>query len=242
MAFPLAPQLVDDLKSNFHWSYISQNEDIDEVSLEISVEDFLEYIAIDLEGTEPYPEDELVTLYYGMKTMLLTPFDKYFTYMLSNTERNGLGVIVNLGIIGDSDKYLLLSESAAHSAIGVSPFTVNKGMYLDAEIYSPYLDESMEINEFTNHPLSCSFPKETFRQFILENWDPLVTSLSQLKLVFQMGATYISLLNPDYKVQTAIIITKDLDGIRLDNLSYTDKPFKFKAMDVGSLCPPHCSN
>lgn len=242
MAFPLAPQIVEDLKSNFYWSYVSQNGDIESTNLEISVDDFLNYIELDLEGIVPYSEDELITLYYGMKPFVLEPSDRYFTYMIVNSERNNLGVIVNLGIIGYSDKYLLLSEGGNHIAIQNTDFEDNTIMYTDAFIFSPYINESTIIGEFTNHPLSCSFPKEQFRQLILENWDEINTSLSDLKLVFEMGASYISPLSVNYKVETVIITTKDNLGVRLDDIIYPDMPFKCKAMDVGALCPPSCGN
>lgn len=243
MASPLVPQLVEDLKSNFYWSYVSQHEsNIDTPALEISVEDFLDYIDIDLTGTDPYSENELVTLHYGAKSIIAQPLHKYFTYMIVNSERSILNVIVNLGIIGDSNQFLLLSEASGHSAIGNTPYSTNKAKYTDSEIFSPYINETTIIEDFTNHPLSCSFPKEDFRQFILENWDSGTTSLGNLKLVFEFGATYVSSLNANYKVQTAIILTKDGDGLRLNNTNYSGNPYKFKAMDVGSLCPPHCNN
>lgn len=241
MAAPLSPQIVDDLKQNFFWSYISQDEENFEVlNLEINVEDFLQYIDIDLSGVDPYSQNDLVSLHYGLNTKALDPGTKYFTYMLTNSEINGQGDLVNLGIIGNANEFLLLKENSVSLAVNAMEYLLRKEMYMEASIYSPYVDEATVIDSFTNHPLICSFPKEDFRTFILNNMSSPTMDLSTLILVFQMGATYLLGINPDYKVETAIVITKDTSGIRLDSINYTDKPFKFKAMDVGGLCPPSC--
>lgn len=243
MASPLTSQVVDDLKQNFYWSYLSQNgTDIEIVNLEMTVAQFLEYIDIDLSGVDPYSPDDLVTLHYGMNTKVSDSEIKYFTYMLANSEINGLGVMVNLGIIDHPTEYLLLEEAAAYSAINATQYGTRKGMYQAASIFSPYINASAVISSFTNHPLMCSFPKEDFRNFILDNMSSPTMDLSTLKLVFQMGATYHTDVNPDYKVETAIVITKDSSGIRIDGINYTGKPFKYKAMDVGQICPPECGS
>lgn len=243
MAFPLSTQLVEDLKSNFYWSYVSQDEtNIESPTLEISVEDFLDYIDIDLMSVTPYNENELVTLYYGAQNIIAEPLHKYFNFMIVNSERSILNEIINLGIIDHSDQFLLLSEGPSHNAIGNATYSSNKTKYTDSTIYSAYINETTLIEEFTNHPLSCSFPKEDFRQFILQNWNSETTTLGELRLVFEFGATYISSLNSNYKVQTVIVLTKDDEGLRLNTTNYLGNPYKFKAMDVGSLCPPHCSN
>jgi hypothetical protein len=73
MASPLSTQIVDDLKQNFYWSYISQDEEqIEVVNLEMTVAQFLEYIDIDLDG-DPYNPEDLVTLYYGMNEKVSDP-------------------------------------------------------------------------------------------------------------------------------------------------------------------------
>lgn len=243
MASPLSTQIVDDLKQNFYWSYLSQNgTSIEIVNLEMTVEQFLEYIDIDLFGVDPYTPNDLVTLHYGMNTKVSDSAIKYFTYMLANSEINGLGVMVNLGIIDHPTEYLLLGEASTYSAINTTQYGIRKGMYEDAYIFSPYIDESVVISSFTNHPLMCSFPKEDFRNFILDNMSSPTMDLSTLKLVFQMGATYYTGVDSDYKVETAIVITKDSSGLRIDGINYANKPFKYKAMDVGQLCPPECGS
>lgn len=243
MASPLTNQVVDDLKQNFYWSYISQDETgIEIVNLEMTVEQFLEYIDIDISGVAPYTSSDLVTLHYGMNTKVSDSAIKYFTYMLANSEINGSGVIINLGIIDHPAQYLLLEEDGNYSAISSVQYDARKGMYEEASIFSPYIDDSEVIGTFANHPLSCSFPKEDFRNFIRDNMSSPGMDLSTLTLVFQMGASLISGVNSDYKVETSIVITKDSSGLRLDGLNYAGKPFECKAMDVGNLCPPHCNN
>lgn len=243
MASPLPNQVVEDLKQNFYWSYISQDElNFELINLELTVEQFLEYIDIDLFGITPYSSNDLVTLHYGLNTKALDSSIKYFTYMLANSEINGLGVMENLGIIDYPTEFLLLEEGSSYSAISNTQYETYKGLYQDESIYSPYLNTVTVIDSFTNHPLMCSFPKEDFRNFILDNMSSPTMDLSTLKLVFQMGATLYSGVDSDYKVETALVINKDISGLRLDSINYTNKPFKFKAMDVGALCPPECGN
>jgi hypothetical protein len=241
MASPLSTQLVDDLKQNFYWSYISQDEEnLEVVNLEMTVAQFLEYIDIDLDG-DPYNPEDLVTLYYGMNEKVSDPGVNYFTYLAVNSVIE-MGVMVNLGIIDHPTEFLLLEEDGDYSAVNNATYLTRKGMYESASIFSPYTDETTVIGSFTNHPLMCSFPKEDFKNFIVDNMSSPTMDLSTLKLVFQFGATFHTGVNPDYKVETAIVITKDISGLRLDGINYMDKPFKFKAMDVGAICPPQCGN
>ncbi len=62
MASPLSTQVVEDLKQNFYWSYISQDKsNFELINLELTIEQFLEYIDIDLFGTTPYSSNDLGT-------------------------------------------------------------------------------------------------------------------------------------------------------------------------------------
>lgn len=239
MASPLSTQLTNDLIQNFYWSYVSQNEqDIEIVNLEMTVAQFLEFIDIDLDG-DPYNPEDLVTLYYAMSEKSSDPGVYYFTYMIANSLVE-MGSIVNLGIINSSNEYLLIEEDGDYSAINNTIFQSKKAAYESASIYSPYINETTIIGVFTNHPLMCSFQKEDFKNFILDNMTSPEMDLSTLTLVFQLGATYYSGLNSNYKVETAIVTTKDSSGLRLDGINYMDKPFENKSMDVGQICPPSC--
>jgi len=240
MASPLPNQIVEDLKQNFFWSYISQDEEHFEiVSLKISVESFLEYIDINLFGTTPYT-NELVALNYGVKTKIADSSINYYTFLITNSQVNNLGSIDNLGIINYPTKFLLLKENGVSEAIINSEYVLLSEAYKEMEIFSPYLNDSTIIDSLTDHPLVCYYPKEDFRNFILDNMVSTSMDLSTLFLDFQIGATFVSGVDSNYKVETPLVITSDNTGIRIDSINYNSKPFKYKALDVGQLCPPNC--
>lgn len=240
MASPLSTQIVNDLEQNFYWSYLSQKPtEIELVELEISVSDFLNYIEVDLYGTNPYPPEKLINFYYGMSNHSSGAGKKYFTFMLTNAEINNSGSMINLGIINYPDQYLFLGENQVNSSIDSVAYEGAVNMYKDTEIFSPYINQSVEIRIFNNHPLICSFGKEDFRNFIKDNISAPPIGYSQLSLVFRMGSTLYGGVDSDYKVETSIVVTKDNSILRLDAINYLNQPFKFKGLDVGNLCPPN---
>jgi len=242
MAFPLPNQVVNDLKQNFYWSYLSQFAETKEiVDLEISVAEFLEYIAIDIETVVPYGPDDFVTLYYGMNEKTSSPGVYYFTYMVANSAVSPSGAFVNMGIIDHPTEHLLLEEADECEAVNPVSFNTRKATYELSSIYSPYTGGSVMIDALPNHPVRCSFSKQDFKDFIVDNMTDSAMDLNTLILVFQMGATMVDGVDSNYKVQTPIILTKDSVGIRLDPFLYPGKPFKCKGMDVGKLCPPNCN-
>lgn len=62
MTSPISTQVVEDLKQNLYWSYLSQNgTSIEIVNLEMTVAQFWEYIDIDLAGVDAYTPNDLGT-------------------------------------------------------------------------------------------------------------------------------------------------------------------------------------
>jgi hypothetical protein len=199
--------------------------------------------ALNLTGSIELGDDSIyLTFFYSV--ILVDDVSK-LTYVVNQTTIDGIGM--NLPV--DNYKYF---EVAGNSLVSLDPDSTTtleelQGNYItDQALKLEITDEAfVSVEDFVNHPLTCSFQYDNIKEFLSEND---FNSENDYLWIDHLAALNSMVTFPNTSEASLVhgvglyIADKSNENIRMNNNTESGPSFKNKAFDIGKLCPPDCAN
>ncbi len=194
--------------------------------------------------TTPFNSNEGIGLFYVIDNN--NPTALLPTFVIARAERIVEGSETKI-VPTDTDGPFLMLKEGNDNGISISREELDTYMtvYKDViKFQKPGNPSNFYAKNYT-HPYVTFHDGTIFTQFFNDNFPIGEPIPSSLKILVENGASFPKLITTTTGIgleaclYTSIIFFKNED-LLLDNIIYTNKPFKNKGLDVGRLCPPDC--
>lgn len=254
---PLTQSSVQDMVNNFNLSYkfgfmnngVSEliNKDIFNFNLKIKVETIKAFLSID----NIYNLDHGAAFYYII--YIDSQNREFFTYAVTPAKYDSTTKKVTPKVNSQGEfEYLVFTPDniVTGHKINQTEFQTYRNAYINkVEIREFTINDTVKTTDITSltneeHPTNCYYSDQQIYFFEKDN-SSIPINQNNFYLNLFNGAIYKEYkFNGkiyNFKVQTPILIFEyDSSIISSDRVFDPQKPYYYKALDVGRLCPPQC--
>ncbi|MCB0733211.1 MAG: hypothetical protein H6608_05210 [Flavobacteriales bacterium] len=237
---PISQTLLGQLRQEFQTAYKWQtNSSIVDMEWKANWSDLVNYLDTNwLKGAS----DTGIALHYILREENGT---QYFSYAITfaTLSTNGVNVLNN----PNHNNEMLVFTTTGIQTMNTSELSAMKQRYQDSiSVYDVYPNgTSYRVSELT-HPKLIYYSGDNVYNFVMDN---AYQSTGEYVLHVFNGAVYNDNITVDgpvpvtigLHVQTPVLVMGSSSNLFISNNYNQSIPFKEMGLDLGRLCPPHCS-